>query len=93
MRQQRVGRVVDDDAGGAELGQLLRALDERVDLPLAPGAVDEAGVELLARRDDRLTGLEQVRDVVERVVEPEDVDAVLGSARDEPPHDVGRDRA
>ena len=50
-------------------------------------------MELLARREDRLAGLEQVRDVVERVVQPEDVDAVVGGAGDEPPHDVGRDRA
>ncbi len=93
VRQQRIGRVVEDDARRSQRGQLLRALDERVDLALAAGAVDEADVELLARREDRLTGLEQVRDVVERVVQPEDVDAVVGRARDEPPHDVGRDRA
>ena len=57
MRQQRVGRVVDDHAGRAELGNLLRALDERVDLADAAGAVDEADVELLPGRDDRLARL------------------------------------
>ena len=93
VRQQRVGRVVDDHAGRAERGNLLRPLDERVDLAGAAGAVDEADVELLARRDDRLAGLDQVRDVVERVVEPEDVDPVVGRAGDEPAHDVGGDRA
>ena len=72
-------------------GQLLRPLDERVDLARAAGAVDEADVELLAGGDDRLARLAQVRDVVERIVEPEDVDAVLGRAGDEAPHDVGRD--
>ena len=55
VRQQRVGRVVEDDARRSERGQLLRALDERVDLALAAGAVDEADVELLARGEDRLT--------------------------------------
>ena len=72
-------------------GQLLRALDERVDLPLAAGAVDEADVELLARGEDRLARLEQVRHVVERVVKPEDVDPVVGRAGDEAAHDVGGD--
>ena len=59
--------------------------------PVAAGAVDEADVELLARGDDRLARLEQVRDVVERVVQPEDVDAVVGRAGDEAAHDVGGD--
>ena len=50
-------------------------------------------MELLARGDDRLAGLAQVRDVVERVVEPEDVDPVLGRRRDETPHEVRADGA
>ena len=91
VRQERVGRVVEDDARRSERRQLLRPLDERVDLALAAGAVDEADVELLACGEDRLTRLEQVRDVVERIVQPEDVDAVVGRARDEAAHDVGRD--
>ena len=92
VRQERVGRIVEDDARRSERGQLLRALDERVDLALAAGAVDEADVELLARGEDRLARLEQVRHVVERVVQPEDVDAVVGRAGDEAAHDVGGDR-
>ena len=91
VRQERVGRIVEDDARRSERGQLLRALDERVDLALAAGAVDEADVELLARGEDRLARLEQVRHVVERVVQPEDVDAVVGRAGDEAAHDVGGD--
>ena len=49
-------------------------------------------MKLLARIDDRAAGLAEVGDVVERVVEAEDVDAVLGCAGDEPSHDVFRDR-
>ena len=67
-------------------------LDQGVDLTRAPGAVDEADMELLSRRDDRLTRLAEIRDVVERVVQPEDVDPVVGGAGDETAHDVGRDR-
>ena len=55
-------------------------------------AVDEPRVELLAGADDRLARLAQVRDVVQRVVEPEDVDAVLGRRGDEAAHEVGADR-
>ena len=92
MRQQSPGRVVDDDEGGAEVGKLRGLLDQRVDLADAPGAVDEARMKLLARIDDRAAGLAEVGDVVERVVEAEDVDAVLGCAGDEPSHDVFGDR-
>ena len=88
MRQQRVGRVVEDHPRRAELRNLLRPLDESVDLSGAARAVDEADVELLAGPDDRLAGFLQVRDVVQRVVQSEDVDAVLGRAGDEAPHDV-----
>ena len=49
-------------------------------------------MELAARADDRLARLAQVRDVVQRVVEPEDVDPVLRRAGDEAADDVGRDR-
>ncbi len=91
VRQQRAGRVVDDDPRGAELGDLLRLLDERLHLSAAPGAVHEPGVEDLAGVDDRLSGLTQVGDVVERIVQPEDVDAVVGGAGDEAPHDVRGD--
>src|SRR5581483_5961070 len=64
-------------------------LDQRLDLPGPPRAVDEPGLEVAVRRDDRLGGLAKVRDVVERVVEPEDVDTVLGCGRDEPACEVG----
>src|SRR5262249_36590826 len=77
----------------AELGKLLRALDERVDRSLATRAEDEARMELLPRGYDRLARLAEVGDVVERVVEPEHIDPVLGGAGDETPDDVGGDRA
>ena len=74
-----------------QLRQLARLLDERVRGPLATRAVDETGMELLARGDDRLAGLAQVGDVVERVVEPEDVDPVLGRGGDETADEIGSD--
>jgi hypothetical protein len=91
VRQERPGRVVQQHAGGAEVAEAPRLLDERVGLAGAPGAVDEPDVQLAAGADDRLACLAQVRDVVERVVEAEDVDPVLGRARDEALDDVGRD--
>ena len=74
-------------------GSSLRLLDELVHRARVAGAVDEPGVELLAGVDDRLTGVAQVRDVVQRVVQAEDVDAVLGRRRDEAAHEVDPDRA
>ena len=93
MWQQRVRRIVEDDAGRAELGNLLRPLDQRFDLAFPAGAVDEPDVELLPRGHDGLPGLTEVRDVVERIVEAKDVDAVVGGTGDEPAHDVRRDGA
>ena len=90
VRQEGVGRVVDDDPGGAELRDLLRLLDEQVDLAAPASAVDEAGVERLPRGDDRVARRLEVRDVVERVVKAEDVDAVLGGTANEARDDVGR---
>ena len=90
VRDERAGRVVDDDTRRTELGQLPRLLDERVRLARASGAVDEARVERAARARDRGARLAQVGDVVERVVEAEDLDAVLGGAGDEAADDVAR---
>ena len=92
MREEAAGGVVQQDARGAEVADLPRLRDERIDLAGVPGAVHQPDVQLPAGLDDRLTGLDEVRDVVERVVEPEDVDPVLGGARHEPAHDVRRDR-
>ena len=82
---------MEEDAHRAELGQHPRALDQRLDLAGAARAVDEPGLEVPLRGDDRLRRLAQVRDVVQRVVEPEDVDAVLGCGGDEAAGEVGVD--
>ena len=92
VREERAGRVVQEDARGAELAEALRLLDERVGLAGTARAVDEPDMELATGAHDRLPRLAEVGDVVERVVQAEDVDAVLGRARDEAPDDVGRDR-
>ena len=92
VREEGARRVVHDHAGSPELGQLPRLLDERVRLACAARAVDEASVEGAARARDRVARLAKVRDVVERVVEPEDLDAVLRSAGDEARDDVAADR-
>ena len=68
VRLQRAGRVVQQHAHGSELGQRLRALDQRVDLAGRARAIDEPGFEVAFGGDDRLGRLAQVRDVVERIV-------------------------
>ena len=90
MRLQDGGRVVEQDARGAELRQALRRVDQRL-VPAA--AVEQARLELGAGVDDRLGRLAQVVDVVQRVVQAEDLDAALGGARDEPAREVAADRA
>ena len=50
-------------------------------------------MELLPRADDRLAGVAQVRDVVQRVVQAEDVDPVLRRGGDEAADEVAADRA
>ncbi len=92
VRPERTGGVVDDDPRRAELGELARLLDERVHLACDAGAVDEPGLELTLGRGDRLGRLAEVRDVVQRVVQAEDVDPVLGRRRDEPPGELAVDR-
>ena len=82
---QEPGRIVEQHARSADLRQALRGVDERI-APLA--AVQEAGVELAAGGEDRLGGLAQVLDVVQRVVQAEDVDPALRGRRHEPPRDV-----
>ena len=93
VRLERSGRIVEEHARGSEVGQPLRLLDERLRLASLARAVDQARVELALRRHDRLARLTQVRDVVERILEPEDVDAALGRARDESPREVAAHRA
>ena len=71
-------------------GRRLRSLDERL---VAAAAVQQACIELAACVDDRLGRVAEVVDVVQRVVQPEDVDAALGGAGHEPAREVAADRA
>ena len=92
VRQERSRRIVQEDARGTEIRQLACLLDQDVGLARVARAVDEAGVELSSRRRDRLCRLTQIRHVVERIVETEDLDAVLGGGGDEAADEVGPDR-
>src|SRR5438034_3865489 len=89
---QRARGIVEEDPYGSQLGQLLRLLDEVLRLAGVARAVDEAGVELALRSSDRLARLPQVGDVVQRVVQPEDVDPALGGRGDEPAREISADR-
>ena len=60
--------------------------------PVGPELYTRPAGELGARGGDRLGGLAEIRDVVQRIVEPEDLDPVLRSAGDEPSDEVGVDR-
>ena len=93
MGAERPGGIVDDDPCGAEIRELARLLDERVHLACDAGAVDEPGLELALGRRDRLGRLAEVRDVVQRVVQAEDVDPVLGCGGDEAPCELAVDRS
>jgi hypothetical protein len=75
MGLQRSGRVVQENARRAEVRQLARLLHQRIRLAVRPGC-RRARLELAAGRRDRVGRLAQVRDVVERIVQAEDVDAV-----------------
>ncbi len=90
-RIERAGGVVQQHAVDAELGEPARALDE----PASARSirVDEPGVHArpgLAHGGDRA---DEVVDVVQRVVQPEDVDARLGRAQDEAADEIGVGRS
>jgi hypothetical protein len=90
---ERARGIVQQYARGAELGQLARLRDQRVGLVRVAGAEDEPRVELLARARDRLAGLAQVLDVVQRVVQAEDLDPALGGRGDEAADELAADRS
>ncbi len=92
-RLQRSGRVVQQHARRAHLGQGARLRDQDIGLARVARAVDEPGVELLPCPGDRLRRLAQVGDVVQRVVQAEDLDAVLGRGGDEAADEVRADGA
>jgi len=93
VRLERAGRVVQQHAYRAELGQSLRPLDQRVDLAGRSWAVDETRLEVAVGGHDRFRCFAEVRDVVQRIVQAEDVDPVLGGRCDEPAREVCVDRA
>ena len=82
---------MDEHARGAELAQVLCALEEEVGLSRWTGAMDEPNRELLLARVNRLGRFAEIREVVQRVVETEDVDPGIGRALDEPPNEVTRE--
>src|SRR5207253_4326939 len=71
-------------------GRLARRPDQRL---AAPAAVEQPGLELAPGGENRLRGVAQVVDVVQRVVDAEDVDAALGRARHEAAREVAADGA
>ncbi len=79
-------------ASSAELRQASRVLDQQVRVLGACRAVHEPRVELAARGGDGGRRLPKVRDVVERIVETEDVDAAFGGAGHEALGKVDVDR-
>ena len=91
-RVERAGGVVDQHPRGAKLGQLVRAFEQHVRLAGRARAVYETHGELLPGVPNRVGGLTEIREVVERVVESEDVDAAARGARHEAADDVGRHR-
>ena len=93
VRLERARRVVQQHARGAERRQLARLLDQRLGFVRVAGAEHEPCVELLAGARDRLAGLAQVLDVVQRVVQPEDFDPALGGRGDEAADELAADRA
>ncbi len=93
MRLEGTRRIVQQHPSGAELGQLARLLDELVGLAAPTRAVEQSGIELPVGRGDRLARLAEIRDVIQRVVQTEDVDPVLGRAGDETAGEVPADGA
>src|SRR5207247_337861 len=88
IRLEGARGVVQEHSGCAEVRKLLGLLDELFRLSAPAGTVDQSRIELPVGRRDRLACLTQVRDVVERILEAEDVDPALGRARDETAREV-----
>ncbi len=86
---ERAGRVLQQDAVGAHVGQAAGVLQQVV-VTLGAVGVDEARVEAGARLAHGRRRHGEVVDVVERVVHAEDVDARLGRAQHEAAHEIVR---
>ena len=84
---------MDQDSGRAELAEVVRPLQEHLRLTRRARAVHEPDGQLLPRAPDGVRSLAKIAQIVQRVVEPEDIDAASGRAGHEPADDVARDRA
>ena len=85
-------RVVDEDARGAELPEVIGPLEQDVRVAPQARAVHEPDSKLFPRCADRLCRLLEIRKVVQRVVDPEDVDAALGRAGHEAGDEISGER-
>ena len=90
-RIEGAGRVVHQCSRSAELVQAMSALEEDVAFVRRAGAVHEPDCELFPGAANRLGSVHEVLKVVQRVVDPKDVDTALGSAVDEAPNEISRD--
>ena len=86
-RVERAGRVVHQHVVGAQLGQPSRLVDHPRQVRHEAGE-GQAGVQAAARLAHGRGGRLEVLHVVQRVVQPEDLDAALGRAEDEAAHQV-----
>src|SRR3954470_12855677 len=84
--------VVDQHPRGTEVVQMMGPVEQDFRLPAEARAVHEPDRQLLAGLADRLRGFPEVREVVQRIVDPEDVDPALGRARDEAADEIARER-
>ena len=90
-RIEGAGRVVHQCPRSAELVQVMSALEEDVAFVPRAGAVHEPDCKLFPGAANGLGSVHEVFEVVQRVVDPENVDAALGSAVDEAPNEISRD--
>ena len=86
-RVERAGRVVQQHVVGAQLGQPARLVDHPRQVRHV-AREGQAGVQAAARLAHGRRRRGEVLDVVQRVVQPEDLDAALGGAEDEAAHQV-----
>ena len=92
-RIERARGIMEKDARGAQLLETLRPLEQHLGFAGETRAVHEPYGKLFFRRSNRLGSLPKVRKVVQRIVEPEDVDAAGGRAPDETTDKIPRKRS
>jgi hypothetical protein len=92
-RIERARGIVEKDARGAQLLETLRALEQHLGFAGETRAVHEPHGKLFLRCPNRLSGLPKVRKIVQRIVEPEDVDATGGGAPHKTTDEIPRERS